>query len=176
MATTQKKLTTDQYVSAYSDLATGVFQGIGAYFGAQEQQNNLDVQAQIAAMNAAYARHMAHLTMETGAQSVQQLFQHTRALKGAQKVDFAASGISLKSPDAKAVIASTVTMGHTDAQRLLQSTYERAYAQLMQASNYDARSSAFRSGASAINPFMAGFPSIATSSSKFAAALYPPGS
>lgn len=172
--TTQSQLTEWNKWNSYGGLATGVASGIESYFGAQAQQNAYDAQAKIAAMNAAYAEHTAHLTMDAGAANVQQVFQHTRAIEGRQKVGFAASGISLKSENVKNVLASTAVLGHADAQRALDNTYHRAYAELIQQANYSAQASTYRSAASAVDPLASAFPSLATSATRFANTWYNP--
>ena len=166
--TTQAGLDFNQKVNAYSGLAGGIGSGLEAYFGAQAQQDAYNAQAKIAAMNAAYAEQQARLTMAAGAQNVQQVFQHTRAVEGAQKVGFAASGISLKGGTPLDVINSTAALGHRDAQTALNNTYEAAYAHLIQGANYSAQGATYGDAAAAVNPMAAAFPSFATSTTRFA--------
>lgn len=147
------------WFSTPNPTAIGALMGIGAiggavgsYFSAQSNKIQLNLQADLARINARISETAAKSALAAGEREVQAVRLRTGQMKAKQRVNFAASGLDLSSGSVQDVFNTTDFMGEIDANTVEANAIRAAWGYRTQASNFQTEalmSSANASGVSA---------------------------
>ena len=129
-------------------------QGIGTYFSAATQKENLRAQAVMAEVNARIAEMGAQSALRSGQYEVGRLTLQAGQLKGRQRAALAGSGVAMGEGSAREVQASTDVMKDIDKNALLANAVSQAWGHRMQGVNYQNEAIYARANAKGINPLM----------------------
>lgn len=125
---------------------------LGAYYGAQSQKQSLELQANLADINARMSESSAQQTLLTGQRDEQKSRIATANLKGTQRAGMAANGIDLGEGSAAQVLTSTDVMGEVDADTIAANAVRSAWGYRTQGVNQSNQALMSRASAGAINP------------------------
>ena len=129
-------------------------QGIGTYFSAATQKENLRAQAAMAEVNARIAEMGAQSALRSGQYEVGRLTLQAGQLKGRQRAALAGSGVAMGEGSAREVQASTDVMKDIDKNALLANAVSQAWGHRMQGVNHQNEAIYARANAKGINPLM----------------------
>ena len=129
-------------------------QGIGTYFSAATQKENLRAQAAMAEVNARIAEMGAQSALRSGQYEVGRLTLQAGQLKGRQRAALAGRGVVMGEGSAREVQASTDVMKDIDKNALLANAVSQAWGHRMQGVNYQNEAIYARANAKGINPLM----------------------
>lgn len=146
------------FTSTMAMAAGAGMSAVGAMNKAQSQQDMLNSEANVADMQA----RQAIINGQTNAQSS---MLRTGAVFGGQRAQLGANGVDLGSGSATDLLASTKYMGARDAMTIQDNALRTAW-------SYSTQSAMDRTGASNINPTMAGMSSLLGSSGSVASSWY----
>lgn len=114
--------------------------GMGqAYAQSQALSAKGDYEKRIADINASYSEVAANDALKRGDVEANQRMKQNRALVGAQRAAFAASGVDPNSGSAADVSAGTRTIGDFDALTIKNNAWREAWGYKVQGANYQAQ-------------------------------------
>jgi hypothetical protein len=145
---------------------------LGAYYGAQSQKSSLELQANLADINARMSESSAQQTLLTGQRDEQKSRIATANLKGTQRASMAANGIDLGEGSAAQVLTSTDVMGEVDADTIAANAVRSAWGYRTQGVNQSNQALMSRASAGAINPGQAAVTSLLGSAGTVAGNWY----
>jgi hypothetical protein len=145
---------------------------VGAYYSAQSQKSSLELQANLADINARMSESTAQQTLLTGQREEQKSRIATANLKGTQRASMAANGIDLGEGSAAQVLTSTDVLGEVDANTIQANAVRSAWGFRTQAVNQTNQALMSRASAGAINPGQAAFSSLLGSAGSVAGNWY----
>lgn len=145
---------------------------VGGYYAAQSQKSTLNMQANLADINARTAETTAQAALAAGQRQEQQVRLNTAGLKAAQTTSMAANGIALGEGSAQRILTSTDVMGEIDANTAAANAVRAAWGYRTQATNFQNQAMSARSAAGAISPGLALASGIMTGASKVASSWY----
>lgn len=125
---------------------------LGAYYGAKSQKQSLELQANLADINARMSESSAQQTLLTGQRDEQKSRIATANLKGTQRASMAANGIDLGEGSATQILTSTDVMGEIDANTIQANAVRSAWGYRTQGVNQTNQALTSRASAGAINP------------------------
>lgn len=133
-------------------LATGT---VGAFYSAKAQKINLDLQANLADINARMAESTAQSALLQGKSEVAALTLRAGKLKGSQRVALAKGGADLGTGSAAEVAASTEIMKEIDKNTIDANAVRAAWGYRTQATNFENEALIKRASSKAISPIQA---------------------
>lgn len=145
---------------------------MGAYFGAKSQKSSLELQANLADINARMSESAAQQTLLTGQREEQKSMIATANLKGTQRASMAANGIDLGQGTANQVLTSTDVLGEIDANTIHANAVLNAWGHRTQAVNQTNQALMSRASASAISPLTSMTTSLLGSAGSVASSWY----
>lgn len=145
---------------------------IGAYYGAQANKTSLELQANLADINARVSESAAQATLLTGQREEQKSMLATANLKSAQRVGFAANGVDLGEGSPVNVLTTTDTMGQIDANTIKANAIKSAWGYRTQGVNQTNQATMSRAAAGAIDPTMSAASSLLGSAGSVASSWY----
>ncbi|NVO06350.1 MAG: hypothetical protein HXX19_10670, partial [Rhodoferax sp.] len=110
-----------------TQIGGAVSSGLSAYYGAQAQKSSLDLQANMADINARMAESSAQATLLTGQREEQRSMIATANLKGSQRAAMAANGVDLGVGSAANILTTTDLMGEVDTNTLHANSVRSAF-------------------------------------------------
>jgi hypothetical protein len=143
-----------------------------AYTQAKNQQAALNAEAQVQANNAILAGWQADDSIARGDLAAQQQTLKGAQVKGSQRAAMAANGIDLSVGSAQAVLNDTDFITAVDAAQIRDNAAREAWGYRQSAKGYMDKSSAARSGASSISPWLSAGTSLLTSATSVANRWY----
>lgn len=132
--------------------AGAISSGLGAYYGAQSQKSSLELQANLADINARMSESAAQSTLLTGQREEQKSRIATANLKGTQRAGLAANGVDLGVGSAANILTTTDVMGEVDANTIQANAVRSAWGYRTQAVNQTNQALMSRASAGAISP------------------------
>ncbi len=145
---------------------------VGAYYSAKSTKASLNLQADLADINARMSESAAQSTLLTGQRQEQQSRIATANLKGTQRASMAANGIDLGEGTAAQVLTSTDVLGEVDANTIQANAVRAAWGQRAQGVNQTNQALMSRASADTINPTTASFTSLLGSAGSVATSWY----
>lgn len=137
-------------------MAFGLASGtVGSFYSAKSTRRNLELQANLADINARMAETSAQSTLLAGQSEVASLTMRAGKIKAAQRVAMAKGGASLGTGSAAEVAASTEIMKEIDKNTLEANAVRAAWGYRTQATNFENEALMKRSAAKSISPIMA---------------------
>jgi hypothetical protein len=135
-------------------IGTGL-QAYSAYQQSQATQEAYDRQAEIAEMNADYAREQAADALSRGRRKADDYRERAEQLQGQQRAGFAAGNIDLSSGSALEIQANTEYLAREDAEIIKENAAREAKGYVAQARNAAARGELYEQRASNESPALA---------------------
>ncbi len=145
---------------------------VGAYYGAKSQKASLELQANLADLNARMSETAAQQTLLTGQREEGKSRIATANLKGTQRASLAANGVDLGVGSANQILTSTDVLGEMDANTIQANAVRFAWGYRTQAVNQQNQALMSRASAGAISPGAAGFTSLLGSAGQVASNWY----
>ena len=145
---------------------------VGAYFGAKNQKQALQYQANIAEINAGIADRAAESEIPKGQREEQSVRLKGAQVKSAQRVGYAANGIDLGSETATRVLTSTDLMTEVDANQVQANAIASAWGHKLQATGMRNEALVDRATAQGINPTAQALSTLLTQSGQVAGSWY----
>lgn len=145
---------------------------VGAYYGAQSQKQSLELQGNLADINARMSESTAQQTLLTGQREEQKSRIATANLKGTQRASLAANGVDLGEGSAAQILTSTDVMGEIDANTIQANAVRSAWGYRTQAVNQSNQALMSRASADAINPGQSAVTSLLGSAGSVASNWY----
>lgn len=145
---------------------------INDFYSAHAQKRDLNHQAEIATMNARLAEMAAQQELVKGERAYQASKLQTAALKGKQKVAFAANGFDLTQGTPQQISDATDYMGELDANTIQANTIQSAFGYRTQAVNLENQARQQRAGAKSISPLINAGTGLLTRGSQVAQSWY----
>lgn len=136
--------------------------GIGSYYGAQNQKTQLGYEADIADINARMSENSAQQALRSGQVEEENARLKTAQLKSSQNVALAANGVDLAEGSAVNLKTSTDVMGEVDANTIAANAIRSAWGYRTQATNYSNEAKMKRAQANGISPGRAAINSMLT--------------
>lgn len=146
--------------------------GIGSYFAAESAKQNLEFQANMAAINARMAENTAQSIFSAGQKQAGMVSQKYGQVKGSAKASQAARGIQAGVGSAAEEIASIDLAKETDMLTINANTVRQAWAARTQSVNAQNESLLKGTTAESISPFSAMSTSLISSASQVAPQWY----
>lgn len=147
----------------------GLMSAIGSYGAAKTQKVNLQLQADLADINARMMESSAQSALMQGQRQYGSIMMKGAQVKGAQKAATAANGIDLSSDTAVRNFASTDFMAESDANTAEANAVRAAWGYRMEATNEQNQAIVERASAAGINPTRAAMGSLLTTAGTVAA-------
>ncbi len=169
MALTQAQL--GQF-SLYSSFFGAIGSAYGAYASARSTKTQLELQSQLAEINARLSESSAQQETRRGQQAEQGVRLKTAQIKGTQRAAMAANGIDLGSDSATHILTTTDYMGERDAITVRDNATRNAWGYRTQGANYRAQALMEGANASAISPLGSGSGSLLTGAGTVAERWY----
>lgn len=132
----------------------------GAFAAARSTQIQLDLQADLALINARLSESSAQQSLIAGQRQVQAQRLKTAQLKGSQRAALAASGVDLQEGSAANILRTTDVMGEIDADTIEYNAVRAAWGYRTQRANSIAAATMARANADSANPLAAGTASL----------------
>lgn len=145
---------------------------VGAYYSAKSTKASLNLQADLADINARMSESAAQSTLLTGQRQEQQSRIATANLKGTQRASMAANGIDLGEGTAAQVLTSTDVLGEVDAATIQANALHAAWGYRAQGVNQTNQAAMSRAAADAVSPNTGAFTSLLGSAGSVAASWY----
>lgn len=153
-------------------MLVGAFgQAAGSYFSARSTRIQLDLQADLARINARISETAAQGELLKGEREGQAVKMRTGQMKARQKVNMLANGITLDSGSAQDVLNSTDFMGEVDALTVESNAIRAAWGYRTQGANFMAQAGMSSANAASISPGGSAFSSL-LGSAAYAAPTY----
>lgn len=145
---------------------------VGAYYGAQSQKQSLELQGNLADINARMSESTAQQTLLTGQREEQKSRIATANLKSTQRASLAANGVDLGEGSAAQILTSTDVLGEIDANTVQANAVRSAWGYRTQAVNQSNQTLLSRASADAINPGQSAVTSLLGSAGSVASSWY----
>ncbi len=145
---------------------------VGAFFGAQAQQDQLRSQARIAEINARIADGNARNIIRAGTIEESRVKMRGSQAKATQIAQIASSGIDLGSTTATARLTGNDVITEEDANMVRANALRAAWGQRFAAGDERRKAASLNSTASSINPLMAGATTLIGAVGQVAASWY----
>jgi hypothetical protein len=158
--------------SLYGSFFGAINSAYGAYASARSTKMQLELQSQLADINAKLAESSAQQEIRRGQQAEQGVRLKTAQIKGSQRAAMAANGIDLGSDSATHILTTTDYMGERDAITVRDNATRNAWGYRTQGANYKAQALMDNANASAISPMGSGFGSLLTGAGTVAERWY----
>lgn len=147
-------------------------QAVGSYYSARAQQSALNLQADIAEINAKAALSQADAAMAAGERQGAQIKLRAGQVKASQRAAMAANGIDLGVGSAVAVQTTTDAMGQIDAAAVDSNAVRAAWGLRTEATNYGNQARMARASASGLSPVGSAVTSLLGGATSVAASWY----
>jgi len=145
---------------------------IGSYYSAKSSKAQLNLQADMADINARLAEKTAQSALSQGQQQVAQATMRAGQIKSAQRVALAANGVDLGVGNAAELQASTEIMKEIDKNTIEANAVRTAWGYRTQGVNYQNEATMKRASAGAISPGMAATSTLLSEAGKVASSWY----
>lgn len=145
---------------------------VGAYYGAKSSKASLELQANLADINARQLESTAQSTLLTGQREEQKSRIATANLKGSQRASLAANGVDLGVGSAEQILTSTDVLGEIDANTINANAVRSAWGYRTESTNQKNQALMSRASASAISPGGAAVTSLLGSAGSVASSWY----
>ena len=162
----------DGPTSLNTQISGGINTGIGAYFTAAGERNNLNASANIADTNARISELTAQSVIFQGQREEQISRINTSNIREAQRVGYASNGIDLGSETAQRVITSTDVLGEIDANTIAANAVRGAWGYRTEAVQQKNEALTKRTSAKAISPVSRASASLINSASSVSESWY----
>lgn len=133
---------------------------IGSFFGAKQQRQDLNFQANMAEINAGLYDLKAKDAMQQGIAAEQQYRMKTAQEKGSSRVKAASRGIDLSSDVVVNELTTQDYITEIDTNTIQANTIKSAFGYKTEAQNQRSQANMMRTSANSINPAMATFNSL----------------
>lgn len=158
-------------LALFAGASAGV-QATAASRQAQAQRTALEFDAATSDQNAALARQQARYALAAGQGAEQDVLSKGRALMGDQRATMAANGVDLTEGSPLDILVGTEAATQRDAARTRGNAAREAWADEVQAVNYENRAKAARAGAAQFSPSSAFTTSLLTNGLQYASRWY----
>lgn len=145
---------------------------VGSYYSAQSNKASLELQSDLAEINARTAESAAQSALFQGQRREQASRLQTANLKGAQRTAMAANGIDLGEGTAARVLTSTDVLGEIDANTIAADAVRTAWGYRTQGTNYRNEAAGKRAAGSTLNPLLSGATSLLSGAGSVASTWY----
>jgi hypothetical protein len=142
----------DATTSLNTQIMGGLTTGIGAYYSASAEKNNLKASANTADTNARIAELTGKSVLVQGQREEQISRLNTSDIKEAQRVGYASNGISLDSETAQRVLTSTDVLGEIDANTIAANAVRGAWGYRTESIQHTNEALTKRASAKSISP------------------------
>lgn len=146
--------------------------GLGSYFGARSERNNLRHQAAMDRINAQVTELQARDAMLQGQRREQSSRLKTAALKSSQRVALAANGVDLGEGSAANILTSTDYLGEMDANAIAADAIKSAWGYKVESTNLRNRAAMSDANAFGVSPGAAAGTSLLGSATSVAGHYY----
>lgn len=146
---------------------------VGSYYGAKSQKANLELQADLADINARMSETAAQNELARGQREYASYGLKQGAFKSRQITSMAANGIDMaNSTTANAVLSTTDYIAESDGQEILSNALKAAFGHKTQAANFRSDAAMRRASAGGIRPGMTAFGELARGGASLASNYY----